>query len=86
MLGPDSRQDSHPIDDVDGRTTDVDCIAAGADGWGALDERHVEAVPVQPVGQGWAGDARTRHEDSSGVSAVHDNPFNGRTATFSRSP
>jgi hypothetical protein len=80
MLGPDSRQDSHPIDHVDGRTSDVDRIAAGADGWGALDERHVETVPYQPIGQGRAGDARARHEDSSGMSAIHDSRFSGRAA------
>jgi hypothetical protein len=60
MLGPDSRQDFHPIDDVDGRTPDVDRIAAGPDSRGALDEGHVETIPDQPVGQGWAGDARAR--------------------------
>jgi len=80
MLGPDSRQDSHPIDSVGGRTTDVDCISAGTDGWGALDECHVETVFHQPIGQSWAGDARARHEDSSGMSAIHDSRFSGHAA------
>lgn len=63
-----------------GRTSDVDRIAAGADGWGALDERNIETVPYQPVGQRRAGDARPRHEDRSGMSTIHNSPFSARGA------
>jgi hypothetical protein len=57
------RVEPHALDDLAGGAADVDGVAAAADRGGLLDDGDLEAVAVEPVGQGRAGDARAGDED-----------------------
>jgi hypothetical protein len=55
-------EQAHPLEHLGGGAADVDLVTAVAQGRGPLDDRGAEAVPVQLVGQGRAGEAGTADE------------------------
>src|SRR5690606_21618511 len=58
-------QQAHTVDDLAGRAADVDRVPAATDGAGLLDDGHLEAVPVEPVRERGARDARSREQDAA---------------------
>jgi hypothetical protein len=69
---PDVVEDAHPVEDrAVGLALEVDGLAAGAQRGSLLDDRDVEAVPGEPVGEGGAGDARAGDQDARALH-VHD--------------
>jgi hypothetical protein len=64
LEGFDAREHAHPFGDVHGGPEQVDGVAAGlAQRRGAFDDRDVEAVAGEPIGEHRARDAGSRDED-----------------------
>nr|WP_238165304.1 hypothetical protein [Kribbella sp. VKM Ac-2527] len=56
---PGGGEQAHPVEHRQGRAAEVDRVTAGPGRRGSFDDGRGEAEPPQPVGQRWAGHART---------------------------